>query len=106
VTDCYDHAARVEWLGLGVWGNRHAAPYWTDEEAGDAILKVLSDSSYTEKAKALVRPKDQEGRFIAARKIAQWAEQKKRIGKDAPLLTKDEKSSAPREHAVSRNDEL
>ncbi|KAK9252730.1 putative udp-glucoronosyl and udp-glucosyl transferase family protein [Lipomyces tetrasporus] len=72
--DCYDHATRVEWLGIGVWGNRQAAPYWTGEEASQAILKVISDSSYAEKAKTLVKPKEQQGRYVAARKIAEWAE--------------------------------
>jgi 2-acylglycerol O-acyltransferase 1 len=104
--DCYDYAARVEWLGIGIWGNRHAAPYWTGEEASQAILTVISDRSYAEKARALVKPREQEGRFIAARKIAQWAEQKKRGGRDAPLQTKNKPAPVEEEPAAMRSDEL
>jgi UDP:flavonoid glycosyltransferase YjiC (YdhE family) len=55
--DLYDYATRVEWLGIGVWGNKASAPNWTAEELSDAFLKVLGNDteaiSMRERAKEL-----------------------------------------------------
>jgi len=54
--DTYDFATRVEFLGVGVWGSRKAAPRVQAEELGLALLKVVdSDKSadMTEKAKVI-----------------------------------------------------
>jgi hypothetical protein len=71
--DTYDYAIRAEWLGVGVWGNRHAAPLWTADEIGPSILKVISADRgpvYRQKATALAPPSTEMfGRIIAAKEI-------------------------------------
>lgn len=42
--DCYDFAARVEYLGIGVWANRTAAPRVAGAELGRALLTVVGES--------------------------------------------------------------
>lgn len=41
--DLYDFTTRVEWLGIGVWGNPQSARNWTAEELGKAFLRVIGD---------------------------------------------------------------
>ena len=43
--DLYDYATRAEHLGVGVWGNKLAAPDWTADELSQAFLRVVGDSS-------------------------------------------------------------
>lgn len=76
--DLYDYATRAELLGIGVWGNKKSAPYWTAEELGIAFQKVLGDgktaTSIREKAADLGRvSKKDPGRFVAARELAKHA---------------------------------
>lgn len=76
--DLYDYATRVEWLGIGVWGNRVSAPYWTAEELGAAFEKVLGGgkaaTAMREKAAELGRiSKRNPGRIVAARELAKQA---------------------------------
>lgn len=76
--DLYDYATRVEWLGIGVWGNKISAPYWTAEEISAAFKRVLGNettaSSIRQKAFELGRiSKKDPGRFVAAREIAKQA---------------------------------
>jgi UDP:flavonoid glycosyltransferase YjiC (YdhE family) len=76
--DLYDYATRVEWLGIGVWGNQKSAPYWTADELGVAFQKVLGDGatakSIRKKAAELGRlSKRDPGRFVAARELAKQA---------------------------------
>jgi UDP:flavonoid glycosyltransferase YjiC (YdhE family) len=56
--DLYDYATRVEWLGVGVWGNKVAAPDWKAEELSSAFLKVLADD---EEARAIRQRAEQLG---------------------------------------------
>ncbi|KAL5353704.1 hypothetical protein ACLOAV_001744 [Pseudogymnoascus australis] len=76
--DLYDYATRAEFLGIGVWGNKNSAPYWTAEELGIAFQRVLGDgetaTSIRKKAADLggVSKKDP-GRFVAARELAKHA---------------------------------
>ncbi|KKY18918.1 putative udp-glucoronosyl and udp-glucosyl transferase family protein [Phaeomoniella chlamydospora] len=76
--DTYDFANQAEWLGIGVWGNRIAAPDWTGEELGNSILQVLpsdedcslGNSNYHRRARELAIPsRERSGRFIAAEEI-------------------------------------
>ena len=71
--DTYDFATRVEYLGIGVWGSRKAAPRVEAEELGTALLKVIdSDKSaaMAENAKAIAAPLAKTvGREIACEKI-------------------------------------
>jgi UDP:flavonoid glycosyltransferase YjiC (YdhE family) len=45
----YDYATRVEYLGIGIWGNKLGAPDWTAEELREAFLAVLDNSSRAQK---------------------------------------------------------
>jgi UDP:flavonoid glycosyltransferase YjiC (YdhE family) len=39
--DCYDYGARVEYLGIGRWGNKGAMPGWTASELGRTLVDVV-----------------------------------------------------------------
>lgn len=76
--DTYNQATLVEWLGIGVWGNRHSAPRFNSEELGAAFVGVCGGGSQAlamrVKAKELrdIYRKDP-GRSAAAREIAKLA---------------------------------
>lgn len=77
--DLYDYATRVEWLGIGVWGNEKSAPNWTAEELGNAFLKAFGDDeaavSMRKKAGELGRfSQSSPGRVTSAREIAKLAQ--------------------------------
>ncbi|PWY66035.1 UDP-Glycosyltransferase/glycogen phosphorylase [Aspergillus sclerotioniger CBS 115572] len=40
--ETYNFAARVEYLGIGVWGSRKTAPVVSGEELGEALLRVVA----------------------------------------------------------------
>lgn len=70
--DTYDYAVRAEWLGVGIWGNRHAAPSWTGDEVARAVLTIISPGAegerYRQRARELATPsRAQSGRVVAAR---------------------------------------
>lgn len=71
--DLYDYAARAEWLGVGIWGNRQVAPFWTGEEIGESVLKIISNTtgtSYRERARAFATsPTQPAGQVVAAGEI-------------------------------------
>lgn len=74
--DTYDFATRVEYLQIGVWGSRNAAPRVEAEELGMALITVIdSDSSaaMAEKAKAIAAPLAKTaGREVACEKIIEF----------------------------------
>lgn len=75
--DTYDYAIRAEWLGVGIWGNRRAAPAWRGEEVSQAILEVTTHTSqYHQKARALAT--QQAGRVVAAREIVRMVREDER----------------------------
>ena len=41
--DTLEFANRVEWLGIGVYGSRSAAPSVESQELSRALMRVLSD---------------------------------------------------------------
>lgn len=55
--DCYGYGALAEDIGVGVWGNKQDAPYWTADGLSKAMLKVLDGGpesiSIRAKAKAV-----------------------------------------------------
>ncbi|WVQ85731.1 hypothetical protein IAT38_007898 [Cryptococcus sp. DSM 104549] len=62
--DCYDFAARVEYLGNGVWGNKRSAPGVATDELVSAFLKVIG-SSADSPAAVRIRDRAQElGRLV------------------------------------------
>lgn len=73
-SDLYDFKARVEYLGIGLWGSKNSAPKWDAEELGIVLLKVVQDSELSRKMRRnakdlaeICRP--DEGRKVAAKKI-------------------------------------
>lgn len=93
--DLYDFAIRVEYLGVGVWGSRNAAPdvcvprpshpclvhsnhhQWSAAELSTVLLKVVGDSdeAISMRARALEISKlyqESPGRMIAAHELAKW----------------------------------
>jgi UDP:flavonoid glycosyltransferase YjiC (YdhE family) len=71
--DTYDFAIRVEYLGIGVWGNRVAAPYAVGSELGKALIEVVDGDDSTAmlaKAKQIAAPfQDRPGRHVAYEKV-------------------------------------
>jgi UDP:flavonoid glycosyltransferase YjiC (YdhE family) len=56
--DCYDYATRVEYLGIGIYGNKKVAPNVEKEEFSNAVLGVIGekkgvDTQFSVKAKGL-----------------------------------------------------
>ncbi|KAJ5362845.1 hypothetical protein N7541_003689 [Penicillium brevicompactum] len=74
--DTYDFATRAEWLGIGVWGNKSAAPHIDGAELGDALVRVIaSDESVNMFLKAQeIMGNLGEGRVIACEKIIELLE--------------------------------
>jgi hypothetical protein len=72
--DCYENAARAEWLGIGVYGNKSRAPNIDAKELSKALLKVMGNASYKTKALELAKLcHKKEGRVAAAEKIVELA---------------------------------
>lgn len=65
--DTYEYAARVEYLGVGVFANKTAAPLAATVELREALLKVIGNTKMSAKAKklALVCQRNGEGRVRA-----------------------------------------
>lgn len=73
--DTYDFAIRVEYLGIGVWGNRLAAPYAEGLELGKALVQVVDgddSAAMLAKAKQIAVPfQNRPGRQVAYEKIVE-----------------------------------
>ncbi|RDW90469.1 glycosyltransferase family 1 protein [Aspergillus mulundensis] len=76
--DTYDFAARVEYLGIGVWGSKTSAPAVNVPELGKAFLTVLHSEDCTtirDNAKAIAsKLGSSEGRVVACEKIIEMLE--------------------------------
>ncbi|KAL4963685.1 Diacylglycerol acyltransferase family [Aspergillus stella-maris] len=72
--DCYENAARAEWLGIGVYGNKSRAPDISGKELSKGLIKVMGNNSYLEKAAKMQQLcLKKEGRLEAAERIADLA---------------------------------
>lgn len=78
--DCYEYGTRVEWLGVGLVGNKGSAPNLNGEELGEKLVRMVSGDQETvemrERAKALaaaVREGGVEGKVKAAELVARRA---------------------------------
>lgn len=49
--DTYAFAARVEWLGIGIYGNRKTAPAVNPQELGRALVRVVGGGEEAEEMK-------------------------------------------------------
>lgn len=71
--DTYDFAIRVEYLSIGVWGNRAAAPYVEGLELGKALVQVVDgddSAAMLAKAKQIAVPfQKRPGRQVACEKV-------------------------------------
>lgn len=71
--DTYDFAARVEYLGIGVYGNRNTAPAVSGIELGCALNRVLASGEsevMLQKAKMIASKLGPvEGRVVACEEI-------------------------------------
>lgn len=66
----------TEYRGLGVWPTKDTAPAWETESLGKAFLNALSDETMREKAEKVGEiARQYEGRYMAARDIAEMAAQ-------------------------------
>ncbi|KAL5003448.1 hypothetical protein BDV10DRAFT_190867 [Aspergillus recurvatus] len=72
--DTYDFAARVEYLGVGVWGSKTSAPAINGPELGKAFLHVLHSGeslAIRDKAKTIAaKLGSSEGRTMASETVA------------------------------------
>ncbi|TFK37243.1 hypothetical protein BDQ12DRAFT_653145 [Crucibulum laeve] len=76
--DCYDYANRVEYLHVGIYGNRTAAPDTNSEELTTAVIKIIaSGSEYITRAKQLAALCQGKcgGRELGAKRILKAAEE-------------------------------
>ncbi|KAL3470325.1 hypothetical protein BJX99DRAFT_264317 [Aspergillus californicus] len=72
--DCYENAARAEWLGIGVYGNKSRAPDISGKELSKALTKVVGNDSFLEKAAKMQKLcQKKEGRCRAAEEILDLA---------------------------------
>ncbi|KAF5319763.1 hypothetical protein D9758_018848 [Tetrapyrgos nigripes] len=68
--DTYDYARRVECLGIGVYGSANSAPRADAQEFGRALIKVVGEASFTQKARGLAESCSSEaGRKLAVNTI-------------------------------------
>lgn len=68
--DTYCFARRVEWLGIGAYGNPSVAPHVAAAEFGQALMKVVSNESMLAGSRKLAELCGKiGGRKIAADKI-------------------------------------
>lgn len=50
--DTYDYAARVEYLGIGIYGSKTSAPNVRAAELGPALVRITADSDEAAKFRA------------------------------------------------------
>ncbi|TFK33933.1 hypothetical protein BDQ12DRAFT_614373 [Crucibulum laeve] len=75
--DLYDYALRVEYLGIGIYANKNAAPGVDAVDLATALIDTISPSSdYSLKSKALAKVCEEKcgGRDMAARRILELAD--------------------------------
>lgn len=72
--DLYNYAARVEQVGIGIWGNRKSAPGFSLNELSDAFLRLVDGGpesvAIRDNARAIQQTLRRPGRDIAADEIA------------------------------------
>ncbi|KAF7596836.1 hypothetical protein BBP40_012436 [Aspergillus hancockii] len=89
--DCYENAARAEWLGIGVYGNKSRAPNIDARELNKALLRVMSNRSYKDKALDLAKLcQKKEGRVAGAEKIIELARNPDLMNMHIPEVKIDE----------------
>jgi UDP-glucoronosyl and UDP-glucosyl transferase len=59
--DSWDWAARVDYLGIGVWGNRHAGLFLNGEEVSRGFLRVCEEPKAGEQESSQTTSKESKG---------------------------------------------
>jgi hypothetical protein len=73
--DLFDFAVRVEWLGIGLRGNRTSAPRVEGEELGRVLLRVVGEGKEAQSARRRAKALgdhfrgEPEGREVACERI-------------------------------------
>jgi 2-acylglycerol O-acyltransferase 1 len=67
--DCYENAARAEWLQIGVHANKRSAPNIEENELTKAITAVLSLDVFRKNAAELARKISRTGGRVEAAKL-------------------------------------
>jgi UDP:flavonoid glycosyltransferase YjiC (YdhE family) len=76
--DTYRFARRVEWLGIGAYGNPSVAPHVAAGEFSQALMKVVGNESMLARSRELAELCGKEGgRKLAADKILAVAHKSK-----------------------------
>ncbi|KAA8641943.1 hypothetical protein EYZ11_002545 [Aspergillus tanneri] len=89
--DCYENAARAEWLGIGVYGNKSCAPHISAKELSQALATVMGNASYKEKSMQLSKLCHvKEGRVAAAEKIVEVAHNPDKMALAMPEIKIDD----------------
>lgn len=90
--DCYENAARAEWIGIGVYGNKSCAPNISGQELSSALSTVMGNRLYGEKAAALKLKCQTPGREVGCNKLVELLHHPKRMTMDIPQFEDKEVS--------------
>ncbi|PBK62377.1 UDP-Glycosyltransferase/glycogen phosphorylase [Armillaria solidipes] len=76
--DCYDYAARIEWLGIGIYGNKKSAPRVEASELSRALIKVIGGGDEAARFRAAAKSlaedtRNYSGQVMACDKIMELA---------------------------------
>ncbi|KAK0196224.1 putative UDP-glucoronosyl and UDP-glucosyl transferase [Armillaria mellea] len=79
--DCYDYAARVEWLGIGIYGNKKSAPGVEASELSGALTRVIGGGDEAARFRATAKSlaediRNYTGQVMACDKIMELARTK------------------------------
>ena len=78
--DTYEYAARVEWLGIGIYGNPNAAPGVDGAEFGQALMRIIGAGKEAKGFRAAAKALEEicqktGGRVLACDKILEMTYQ-------------------------------
>lgn len=90
--DCYENAARAEWIGIGVYGNKSKAPDVNGKELCRALLKVMGNDSYREKAAVLQEKCRVPGRVVGCEKLVELLHHPEQMNMNMPQFEEKEVS--------------
>lgn len=90
--DCYENAARAEWIGIGMYGNKTCAPGINGKELSRALVNVMSNNSYHEKAAMLKERCRTPGRVVGCEKLVELLHHPERMAMDMPQFEANEVS--------------
>ncbi|KAK0220219.1 hypothetical protein IW262DRAFT_1383384 [Armillaria fumosa] len=76
--DCYEYAARIEWLGVGIHGNKSAGSGIEAVELGRALTRIVGDGDEAERFRAVAKELGEDtrrysGRVMACDKLLEFA---------------------------------